>query len=232
MTQEIRRFSHKNAPKFQASKFLHYEFLIDTTEWKNLLSFLDHPLMFSTHGVGKKDSHRIEEDDFFRVWDEYIEYLQSGSKECPKELVRYCTEIMTKNIDAIIAIDLTDDRELICPYFPTIQMQLHRFSYSPDGVFRSMAFGANTVSWGVQLSYPMLYFDPELKTITNANKPELYSNAALFRKVTEWMRKETCPTSFIVRGQKVTLPIRTGKNCLKWISHHKELPNTITPKVL
>jgi hypothetical protein len=104
-----------------------------------------------------------------------------------------------------------------------IQLQYHCFDYSPfDGEVRSMVYGQEAISWGLQFSYPQLYIDPHSKDICETNKSDA-ANTQLFRKLQRWLRQYSVPTPFIADGKRFNAPIRIGRGCLPWLQRHPQL---------
>jgi hypothetical protein len=214
----------KDAAEFLASKWLHFPFLVETDELKHLFDTWGNFSIFSCMGMQEKGKNSISCDAFLDTYSSYISALKHGTP-LQDAAVRFAfTSLMTQKEDAIQAIEVQQTKEIIRAKKPIIQSQLHRFDYSDvDGKFRSMVFGNNTISWGLQFSYPQLYQDPLTRTIYNALDEKLFPNAHLFQKLKSWIRAETIPTPFLVQGKKTHCPIRIGKKCLSWIHKHPEL---------
>ena len=92
-----------------------------------------------------------------------------------------------------------------------------------DGKFRPMVFGLDSVTWGLQFSYPQLFMDGRTKEAFAVVESEEFPNTALFHQLQRWMRQNTLPTPFLVDGKRVNSPIRLGKACLPWINRHPQL---------
>jgi len=219
------RISPKKAPPYLASKWLHFDLLVDTQEFRQLFDSLGSSIsLFSTMGVQPKDKSRIVIEEFLQVWQRYIDDLQQ-SKKVDERLYRFFfTALLTQDESYIRALDLPDDKEMIVPYAPCLQMQFHRFIYSKtDKSFKSQSFGQTALSWGVRLSYPQLFQYPETRAVENALKKEKFSNAELVPALRSWLRKQTIPTPFLIDGKKVVTTSRLGKNCFSWINAHPDL---------
>ena len=205
-----------------ASKWLHLPLLIDVQEMSSLLDHLGEVYLFSTMGVQPVGKNTLFREQFLEAWQQYIASLRS--EKIDEHYFRFfMTLALTKTVDAVVFIDAGDGREMIRPVLPVVQTQMHRFSYSTeDKKFRSMVFGPNTISWGIQFSYPQLFQDPVQRNIEQALN-ERFVNSTLFRALQEWVRRHTVPTPFFVEGKKVNVPIRLGKNCFSWINTHHDL---------
>ena len=221
---ELRRITPKEAKPLMASKWLHLQLLVDKEEMQDLLSFCGDFFMFSTMGVTEQGKGQISKGAFLSSWSRYIDTLKEGNVPKDEEFRFYFTLALTKDLDSCVAIDVGQDREILQSISPIVQAQLHRFDYSfVDGKFRPMVFGPDTISWGIQLSYPQLYQSPITRQIESALDSSKFVNAGLFHHIQSWVRKKTVPTPFLAEGKRVNVPIRIGLNCFRWISKHPEL---------
>lgn len=217
----------KEAPPFLASKWLHLDLLIETDSMKELLEHLPKPLyLFSTLGVQPRSGNAISHERFLQVWQSYLDVLKNGQSPPDCDFRFFFTACLSAELHALRAIDIGQDREIIAPYEPIIQMQIHRFSYSSiDDKFHSMAFSEKSISWGIRLSYPQLYQYPHTRQVIEALNEERFSNAKLFNILRRWIRHHTQATPFLVGGQRVNVPMRIDKACFSWINNHAELRN-------
>ena len=222
---ELIRLLPKQAPHYMASKWIHFDLLIEKEGMQSLLKSLGEPLyLFSTLGIAQKDAHHLDIFRFLEVWQNYINVLKEGRMPQDADYRFYFTAAITKTLSAIRALDIGSDKEIIIPYEPLLQMQIHRFSYSlADQKFHSMAFGEKSISWGVRISYPQLYQYPETRTVEDACNTVQFKNAELFLALRRWVRSNTQATPFIVNGKKVNDPMRISKECLSWINNHAGL---------
>jgi hypothetical protein len=215
----LQRILPKDALQFLASKWLHLDFLVDQKEFETL--FCEPFFLFSTLGVQPQGKNTITKEQFLTTWQCYIDTIQSGSIVQDNDYRFFFTAILTQDLGAIRALDLPDNKEIIIPYEPIVQMQLHRFAYSEaDGKFHSQAFGKTSVSWGVRISYPQLFQSPTSREVLAGNS---FSNIKLFKHIQSWLREVSIATPFIVQGRRMNVPIRLGKNCLPWINKHSDL---------
>jgi hypothetical protein len=216
------RLAPKQAPVFLASKWLHLDLLVESLD--SLFDSMPSFFHFSTLGVQLRGANAIQRGDFAHCWQTYINDLKNGKIPQDPSLRFYCTSVLTTTLDAVRALDIADDKEIIIPYEPVVQMQLHRFSYSSlDSKFHSMAFGQNSISWGVRLSYPQLFQYPQTRQVEEALDETRFANATLFLACRQWMREHTRPTPFEFQGVRTNVPMRIGKECLTWINNHPEL---------
>lgn len=109
---------------------------------------------------------------------------------------------------------LIEKRWLVRPIRPIIQLETHLLHFDPQaGRFFEKGFGATGLSWGVCLSFPQTYQDPEtLETMKSTHTP----NGKLFRQIQQWARHKTSPTSFLFKENRCTLATRTGLLAHTW----------------
>ena len=86
-----------------------------------------------------------------------------------------------------------------------------------------MVLSTESVTWGIQFSYPQLYQDPKSYRITKVVDSSEFPNTSVFARMLKWLRHHTLPTPFSVDGQRVNVPIRIGRSCLEWIHMHPQL---------
>ena len=219
------RISTKDAPVFMASKWLHFDFLVETDELKELFDSIGTPIfLFSTMGVQQKNKSQIPLDQFLHTWQRYLETLKSGKGVQDSEFRFFFTACLTRDLKALRAVDIANEREVISAYEPMVQMQIHRFSYSEtDKKFHSQAFGADSISWGLRLSYPQLYQYPQTRVVENALDEAKFINASIVPQIRSWLRKVSLPVPFIVDEVHTNEPMRIGRGCFSWINTHPDL---------
>ena len=220
----MQRVTPKDAPQFFASKWLHIQFLLDPEEMKDLFQALGEVFIFSTMGIKPRGGNQIPIALFLEQYTRYIDLLKAAECINDDAFRFYFSAVITRSQDALLAIDVGNNREIIRPLKPILQIKLHRFDYSyVDGKIRPSVFGKDTVSWGIEISYPQLYQDPLTRVCEKATDLVLFPNAELFKKVQQWIRANTVPTPFIAQDVRIRCPIRIGKKCFDWIDSHQEL---------
>lgn len=206
----------------QVSKWLSSPLLIDENEMQGLLHALGEFEIFAISGVMLKGSGLISQEDFLDCYQKYIEALRESRLPEDARLQRYFSSVFSKTREALYVVPIDESRQLIKVDRPVVQLQMHRFSCGADKKFRSMAFGQNSIYWGIQFSYPQLYQSPDLQVITIRETDE-FPNTALFKTLQRWVRENTVATPFLVEGKRVNVPMRLGKKCFSWINHHPQL---------
>lgn len=205
----------------QVSKSRKLPVLIDAQEMEELFAFLGH---FEIYDVSRKvtmESARIPKEDFLRVYKGYVEGIQSGHLVDEGPLRPYFSAIFTVTPDVLYAIPVGSGHYLIKAKRPVVQLQRHHFIYTDS--FHSGVMGVESVTWGIQFSYPQLFLDPSTNAIGKVEKNPLFPNTEFFQSLAKWVRNFTCATPFIAKGAQTNQPIRLGKRCFSWINNHPTL---------
>lgn len=220
----LRIFDPSSARIMEASKWLSTPALIDVEEMNNLLQTLDPFSIYLTGIVLPRETGEVNKKEFLECYEGYIEALKKGIIPQEKDYRPWFSSIFSVTNESVYEVLLDQNRHIIRPDNPVIQLQSHQLSYSSlDGKFRSMVFGTESLLWGIQFSYPQLFRDPESKEVKKVDESPLFPNTNLFRRLQKWMRIYTIPTPFIVNNNITHVPIRIGKNCLTWINQHPQL---------
>lgn len=172
----------------------------------------------------KMEEGVISSDVFLEHYKTYVSALKKGYLPDESQFRRYFSSAMTCSTDVVYAIPIGRDKYLIKPAKPIIQLQAHHFFYSKyDGKFHTMVLSTESVTWGVQFSYPQLYQDPKSHRISKVVNSLDFPNTSIFARMLKWLRTYTLPTPFFVQEQKVNAPIRIGRKCLGWVYKHPQL---------
>ncbi len=215
--------SPKTEGILQVSKWLKVQVLLDAEEVKSLLEALG-----TVHFVVVSEPISVSEavissSLFLEKYREYVELLKQGSVPPTEQFRRPFSSAMTTTLESFYAIP-AGEKYLIKPIKPVVQLQAHHFFYSSlDGKFHPMVLSPESISWGLQFSYPQLFQDPQTRQVIRVTDTPDFPNSALFSKLQKWIRSETLPTPFQVGGIRVNPPIRIGKKTLAWIKNHPQL---------
>lgn len=218
------RISSSTEPPFQASKWLSSQALIDGAEMEDLLKSLGNITLYLTGGVEQTGQGILPISDFLQIYRNYVESLAQGRMPEESTYRKIFSPAMSATPEALYTIPAGEGKELIRICKPVVQMQAHTLDYSPlDKKFRSMVFGSHSIPWGIQFSYPQMYFDNAAKKVVQTKALTDYPNTILFNTIVKWMRSHTIPTPFIADETLQNVPMRLGKNCLRWINNHPQL---------
>lgn len=189
-----------------------------------LLSILGDFYIYFTGVVLPASEGEVSHEAFLDTYSRYVADLQAG--RTPEETLyrRMFSTLFTRSLDAIYALDVGKEQIIIRPSHPVVQLQMHQVGFSSvDHKFRSMVFGKESLSWGIQFSYPQLFEDGVTKQIIQVNRSDAFPNSHLFHELQKWVRKHTVPTPFLFHNQKINVPIRLGLSCFEWIQRHPHL---------
>jgi hypothetical protein len=213
----------KIGSSLQASKWQTSALLIDVNEMEELLIALGEFWIVQVSGLIPIGEEIVNREAFLEVYSHYIQALKKGENPSDLRLRSYFSTVWTTFLEALYAVKMNEKQCLVKVQQPVVQLQAHRFDYSvADHTFRSMVMGYDSVSWGIQFSYPHLYQDENLQVLT-VREGAQFPNTALFKRLQQWVRSHTIPSTFQVAGKKVNVPIRLGKKCLSWIHQHPHL---------
>lgn len=208
----------------QVSKQLKFQVLLDVSEMRELLQNLAPVHICVVSEPTPLDRALIPAEEFLEVYGSYVAGIKEGKMLDEKLLRRYFSSGWTSELDAVYAMAVSAEKYLVKPLKPLIQLQGHHFFYSDlDKQFHPMVLSQESVSWGIQFSYPQLCQDPKTSDILKVGKGEDFPNTALFAALTKWLREHTLPTPFVIDGKRTNAPIRLGKQCLNWIGKHPQL---------
>jgi hypothetical protein len=208
----------------QVSKWIKVQVFLNLEEMKELIQELE-PLFFVIVSEPvKMEESILSTQAFLEKYAEYVHLLEQGQAPPVDEFRRFFSSAMTTTLEGFYALSTGNGKFLIKPNKPVVQLQAHHFFYSDlDGKFHPMVLSPESISWGIQFSYPQLYQDPKTRQVIKvANTPE-FPNTALFSKLMKWMRNSTLPTPFEIKGVRINSPIRVGKKSLAWIKSHPQL---------
>lgn len=208
----------------QVSKQLKFQVLLDDSEMNALLRDLAPVHICVVSEPTALDRALIPTEEFLEKYGSYVAGIKEGNLIDEKPLRRYFSSAWTTDLDTVYAMAVSSDKYLIKPIKPLIQLQGHHFFYSDlDKQFHPMVLSQESVTWGIQFSYPQLSQDPKTSDIIKVGKGEDFPNTALFAALTKWLREHTLPTPFVVDEKRTNAPIRLGKQCLNWIGKHPQL---------
>ncbi len=208
----------------QVSKWLKTQVLLDSKEMEALLEALSPFYLVSVSGPVPSEEGVVSIASFLEVYTEYVALLKQGLVPPVERFRQVFSCALSRTLEAFYAMELGKDRHLIKPLMPVIQLQAHHLFYSTlDKKFHPMVFSKESISWGLQFSYPQLFQDPKTRGVVKVNDAERFVNSALFSTFLRWIRSHTVPTPFIVEGVKTNVPMRIGKWALSWVGSHPQL---------
>jgi hypothetical protein len=214
------------APKvpMEASKWLDCQVLVDADEMRTLFAALEPFYIYQSSSVMPLGEGGVSHAEFLKCYSDYVSPLQNGQLPEESAYRSLFSSVFTVIPEALYAVAVGNEQQVIRISQPVVQLQAHRMDYSPaDGKFHSMTFGVDSIVWGMQFSYPQLFRDPTTKQVEQVNDSPRFPNTQLFRNLQRWVRHHTVPTPILVGGQKLNIPVRLGKQCFSWINRHPQL---------
>jgi len=215
--------SHKEGI-LQVSKWLKTQVLLSEEECMHLLEALGDFFIFNVSEPVSLKEAVIPRPLFLERYSMYVQALKQGKIPDTSSLRATFSSIFTLSSDLVYAMPIKEEKFLIKPTLPVVQLQLHHFYFSSlDRSFHPLVFGPESVTWGLQFSYPQLYQDPHMRTIAKISKSDVFPNTELYLRLVSWIRKETQPTPFLYQDTKLYAPLRIGKKSLEWVKNHPQL---------
>lgn len=205
----------------QVSKSRKIPVLLSATEMERLFSALGTFCIFDVSRPLALSEAQIPHEQFLKAYREYVHGIEGGKLIDEAFLRPYFSAMFTYSSEGVYASRLVNGKFLIRPKTPAIQLKRHHFIYDESG-FHSGVMGKESISWGIQFSYPHLFMDPKTKAIGKVEKNDQFPNTSLFHLLSKWIRSNTLPTPFIVSGEMARQPIRLGKEAFDWIHNHPQ----------
>lgn len=216
------RIASPQEPPLQASRWLFSPALLDATELRSLFDELGDFCLFKLGAICKPGDEEIDRLNFLNTYSNYVESLMHG--QVPTGYPSIFTCALTAKTDHLCAVQISPEKHLVRIIKPVIQVQPLTIDYSQmDKKFRTMIMGGDTITWGLQWSFPQLAQDPKTHEVLNIRNGQDYPNAEVFKRLQRWIRNNTSPTPMIADGQLTNLPVRLGKKCFAWINRHPQL---------
>ena len=197
----------------EASKWLKVQALVDEKEMRSLFDFLGNFHIYLTGTITSKGYGEVDKERFITLYGTYVTALKE-ERICEDPKVAQClSSVFSRSADSLFAFPIGEDRQLVRAIKPVIQLQAHHLGYSTaDNKFHSMVFGPDSISWGIQFSYPQLFQNPKTKEALAVKETEEFPNTELFHQVQRWIRNIHHSRSLSSRGteDQCTLPDRKG----------------------
>lgn len=208
--------------KFSVSKWLKTQVLLDGSEMKACLEALNPLEFYNVSSIALIDQLSISQEMFLQSYESYISALKDG--KVPEVDRKIFSSVATVDPEALYAEEVQPGRWMAKLAKPVVQLQHHRFFASKiDHKIHPMVMSPESIYWGLQFAFPQIFFDGSGGTYTKTSDEVKFPNSALFAKLLKWLRTFSVPTTFVWDGQKISSPIRLGKECFAWIANHPQL---------
>jgi|ERR1700722_597658 len=206
----------------KVSKWVKIPLLVDAHEMEELIETYAPP--FKVYDVQRVTQENEGIDDpkyFLEMYRLYIDFLKRGEIPPLSEFRAIFSAVWSVTEEAIYALPAQEGRRVLKAAQPAVQTQLNQIRYAEEeNVFRSQIFSSDSICWGIQIGFPHLFLNPHT---FEADHTRDFPNMALFLAIQRWIRKQTMPTPFLVKGMRINSPIRLGKACFSWIANHPQL---------
>ena len=208
--------------KFSVSKWLKTQVLLDVSEMKACLLELSPLEFYNVSSIAPIDQLSIAQEMFLQSYENYISALKDG--KVPEIDRKIFSSVATVEPEALYAEEVQPGRWMAKLAKPVVQLQHHRFFASKiDHKIHPMVMSPESIYWGLQFAFPQIFFDGSGGSYTKTSDESKFPNSALFAKLLKWLRAFSVPTTFVWDGQKISSPIRLGKECFAWIANHPQL---------
>lgn len=209
----------------QASKWLQLQMLLDAAEMEALLQEMGDVRIFLVGKVLSRGEELLSKEQFLENYRSYLSRLKDkDSLEALEKDRGWMSAAFTLSEEALFSTPVAGDKVLVRALKPLVQAQQHKIGYSAlENQFRPMVLSKESIHWGLQFSYPQLYMNETTKQVEKVLQLPHLGNTELFRSIQKWVRENTIPTPFFVKGEKIRVPMRLGKACLSWINEHPQL---------
>ena len=178
----------------QAAKYLKVYAIIEKME--DLFSALPE---FTILQLGRfVEDPVINKEDFLLAWEQYLVDHEFVSP--------YFSSAWTCDPEATTELKHEDGRRMIQLIAPVLQLRPHRYLISEEKL-HMMVYGKNTISFGIEFSYPALYsttVDPKVRKTLHETLP----NNKLYKAFASWIRKNTRPQKLQVSGKELLTTMR------------------------
>lgn len=201
------------------SKWLKWQMLLDEEEIRQLVTELSYPDIFPLGSIVDQIAVESAQEEFIKNYASYIQTLKRGEQTDDLLFRKRFALLFSRDPDAIYVQKVKEDGWLIKPLRPSVQLQLHSFFLSDiDLKFYPMVMSSESITWGLQFSYPQIFQRPKSSEFVKVDSQ--FPNTVLFKQIILWMRRHTVPTPFVYKGVQTNVPMRIGKKCFSWIDHH------------
>lgn len=204
------------------SKCLKHQVLLDGEEMQSLFTVLGDFFIYLVSHPVRAEEMQVSRRDFLALYERYVEGIKRGNPEEDRWFRAGFSSVWTVDSSFLYAMPVGEMKFLVKPLRPVLQLQLHRFLLSEvDEKIHPLVLGKESVSWGIQFSYPQLYQDPKSQEISKI--PRDFPNTILYWQLSRWLRAHTLPTAFFFHDKRIVSSLRLGKKCIPWIGSHPQL---------
>lgn len=229
LSTTLRESSLADEGPLQVSKWISLDILISPSELQQLLESIPEGKIYMGNGLCQKGMGEISKENFQSHYKVYCQAIRDPSKPDLSRFRRDFGFFLSTDSEILYSMPVSDSQHLIKAIKPVIQFQAHFFSFSQhDQKVRSMSMGQDSIPWGLQISYPMIFQHPKSGEIHQVRNEEGFPNSKAFHHIQKWVRKNSKATNLSWGNEGFFAPIRLGNQC-DWAS---QVLNIWAPKSL
>lgn len=212
----------------QVSQFLHIQVLLSSKELTSLIEQLQEELeallLVATGKIAPPQDLIVPPALFCQRYSDYVEELAQGRNPDPTRAQCDFSVSLSCDQSDFFAIEVASGGQLVKPKMPVVQVQAHFMGFSlVDARLRPMVRSSDSIPWGLQFSYPLIFQDPKTSDVHQALREERFQSRLIFQKIQRWMRLHTRSTPFIYKEKRMNVPMRIGHDCFEWVNNHAML---------
>lgn len=210
----------------QAAKWMYLRMLIDPSELRAFFDSIAPMFLVNISSVCLKEQLVISLEEFFYLYEEYINSLKKGITGSVKTKIQQGSWGLSKTLSPFYLMQFQDERFLAKLKTPVIRIKHFDFHHIPEqNAFIFTHHKEHSIPWGLECSFPQFYQDPVTHLPVEILKNHEDPNTRVFKSMQKWVRDSTLPVPFMVEGHKKVVPFRLGKKCFEWINLYPELRN-------
>lgn len=195
------------------SRWQRHAFFLDPKEMFSLLETLSPVEMFNVSGVVSPGNEQIDCEQFLSLYEEYFSAVLEKEGIDLSAYRKAFTTAWTRGKEAISFTETKDHRKILRANRPVLQLQMHQFRYDHQlEKFFAMSCGKGNISWGIQISFPMIFQKGPGEPVVQVKKGDTQFD--LYTSLVRFLRKETLPTPFLIDGKRKNATFRIGKKVL------------------
>jgi len=181
-----------NEGEMKTAKFMNHRAKLSSGELEALFAFLGPLYLVRASGI-------MPEKEFLMSVDEYISDTN-------------CAVMLSKTLDPFYLQEVRPGGYIVKAVSPIVQLRPHNFMFSKvDHSFHSGVLGRDVIPWGIQCSFPQIYTHSHSGDVVESLKSAECINTPLYKRLAQWMRRNTLPVPFLLDGKRVVAPFRSGK---------------------
>ncbi len=166
------------SPLFSASKWGEISVLLSFSDWQKVLHFLEGAFLFSLKNPVEKELI-VTKEMLEKGYKEAL-YALEKKEDNFSSWVHLLPVAASLDSESFFLSETPSKKKLIQWRRPAILIQPFFFHYSSlDEIFRPKILGKEKIFWGMQFSFPYIYYDPLLKEVKKVDLKE-EKNGSLF----------------------------------------------------